>query len=192
MCIFGSHLGKQLQKITNSYLIYCCRVGVASFMSLLVQKVGVDIRPFTLMLSKLLFPVVKEEKSGTAKRAFANACGIVLKYAVPSQAQKLIEDTVALLNGDRNAQVSCAVLLKSFSSMASDVLSGYHDAIVPAIFLARFEYSSYSSFFSFLFSFGKGKWSEVILILFIVGILLIFPTIWDRLHESHLFTSSSS
>lgn len=135
----------RLAQLVRSGVGLNTRVGVASFISLLVQKVGVDIRPFTSMLLKLLFPVVKEEKSGTAKRAFANACGIVLKYAVPSQAQKLIEDTVALLNGDRNAQVSCAVLLKSFSSMASDVLSGYHDVIVPPIFLARFDDDKYVS-----------------------------------------------
>ncbi|CAK9147573.1 unnamed protein product [Ilex paraguariensis] len=115
------------------------RVGLANFISLLVQKVGVRIKPFTGMLLKLLFPVVKEEKSATCRRAFANACAIVFKYATPSQAQKLIEDTAALHTGDRYLQISCAVLLKSYSSMASDVLSGYHAAIVPVIFVSRFE-----------------------------------------------------
>lgn len=95
------------------------------------------------MLLKLLFPVVKEEKSATAKRAFASACAIVLKYAAPPQAQKLIEDCAALHTGDRNAQITCAVLLKSFSSTASDVVSGYHAAIIPVIFLSRSELYSY-------------------------------------------------
>ncbi|KAK6235429.1 hypothetical protein SCA6_010766 [Theobroma cacao] len=115
------------------------RVGVATFINLLVQKVGVDIRPFTNALSKLLFPVVREEKSTAAKRAFAGALAIVLKYATPSQAEKLIEDTAALHTGDRNAQVSCAFLLKSYSSTASDVLSGYNTVIIPVIFISRFE-----------------------------------------------------
>ncbi|KAF3455353.1 hypothetical protein FNV43_RR05803 [Rhamnella rubrinervis] len=115
------------------------RVGVANFITLLVQKVGLDIKPYTSMLLKLLFPVVMEEKSATAKRAFSSACAIVLKHAAPPQAQKLIEDTVALHTGDRNAQITCVVLLKGYSSMASDVLSGYHAAVLPVIFVSRFD-----------------------------------------------------
>lgn len=114
-----------------------CRVGVASFISLLVQKIGMDIKPYTSMLLRLLFPVVKEEKSAAAKRAFASACASVLKYAAPSQALKLIEETAALHIDDKNSQISCAILLKSYSSVASDVLSGYHAVIVPVIFISR-------------------------------------------------------
>uniref|UniRef100_A0A1S4A5C6 Proteasome-associated protein ECM29 homolog n=1 Tax=Nicotiana tabacum TaxID=4097 RepID=A0A1S4A5C6_TOBAC len=115
------------------------RVGVANFISLLAQKVGVNIKPFTTMLLRLLFQAVKEERSGTSKRAFANACATVLKYATPSQAQKLIEDTAALHLGDKNEQISCAVLLKCYFSTAADVLGGYNDVIVPVIFMSRFE-----------------------------------------------------
>ncbi|XP_057955900.1 uncharacterized protein LOC131149465 [Malania oleifera] len=133
----------RLAQLVRSGVGLNTRVGVANFISLLVQKVRVDIKPFTSMLLKLMLPVVEEEKASPAKRAFASACAIVLKYAVPSQAQKLIEDTVALHAGDRNAQISCAILLKSYSSMAADVLSGYHAIIVPAIFLSRFEDEKY-------------------------------------------------
>lgn len=119
--------------------IFFCRVGVASFITLLVQNIGADIRPYTSMLLRLLFPVVKEEKSVAAKRAFASACAIVLKHATPLQAEKLIEETAALHTGDRNDQMSCAILLKSYSSMASDVVSGYHAVIVPVIFVSRSE-----------------------------------------------------
>ncbi|CAE6013918.1 unnamed protein product [Arabidopsis arenosa] len=115
------------------------RVGVASFISLLVQKVGTEIKPFTGMLLKLLFPVAKEEKSSSAKRAFSSACGIVLKYSSPSQAQSLIEETAALHSGDRSSQIACASLFKSFSSTASDIMSSHQSAIVPAIFISRFE-----------------------------------------------------
>ncbi|XP_065879858.1 uncharacterized protein [Euphorbia lathyris] len=121
------------------------RVGVASFISLLVQKVGAEIKPFTSTLLRLLFPAVKEEKSAVAKRAFASACAIVLKYAGPAQAQKLIDDTTALHTGEGNAQISCAILLKSYSSMASDVISGYHVAIFPAIFISRFDHDKHVS-----------------------------------------------
>lgn len=89
------------------------------------------------MLLRLLFQAVKEERSGTSKRAFANACATVLKYATPSQAQKLIEDTAALHLGDKNEQISCAVLLKCYFSTAADVLGGYNDVIVPVIFMSR-------------------------------------------------------
>ncbi|XP_010474525.1 PREDICTED: proteasome-associated protein ECM29 homolog [Camelina sativa] len=115
------------------------RVGVASFISLLVQKVGTEIKPFTGMLLRLLFPVAKEEKSSAAKRAFSSACGIVLKYSSPSQAQSLIEETAALHSGDRSSQIACASLFKSFSSTASDIMSSHQSAIVPAIFISRFE-----------------------------------------------------
>ncbi|KAJ6964762.1 proteasome adapter and scaffold protein ECM29 [Populus alba x Populus x berolinensis] len=115
------------------------RVGVASFISLLIPKVGADVKPFTSILLRVLFPVVKEEKSAAAKRAFASACAMVLKHAGHSQAQKLIEDTAALHTGEKNAQISCAILLKSYYSVASDVLSGYHAVIFPVIFISRFE-----------------------------------------------------
>ncbi|KAF5195325.1 Proteasome-associated ecm29, partial [Thalictrum thalictroides] len=115
------------------------RVGVANFISLLVQKVGSDIKPFTSLLLKLMFPAVVEERSGAAKRAFASTCAIILKYAPSSQAQKLIEDTAALHTGDRNAQVSCAVLLKNITHIAADVVSGFHATIFPVTFIARFE-----------------------------------------------------
>ena len=112
-------------------------MGVANFISLLVQKVGLGIKPFTSMLLKLLFPVVKEEKSTASKRAFANACATILKFAAPSQAEKVIEDTAALHAGDRNDQISGAILLKSYSSLANDALSGYKVVIVPVIFVSR-------------------------------------------------------
>ncbi|XP_050238689.1 uncharacterized protein LOC126688135 isoform X2 [Mercurialis annua] len=115
------------------------RVGVASFISLLTQKVGTDIKPFASTLLRLLFPAVKEEKSAVARRTFAGACAMVLKHAGPSQAQKLIEDTIALHSGEGNAQISCGLLLKSYSSVASDVVSGYHAETLPVIFISRFD-----------------------------------------------------
>ncbi|CAA7406117.1 unnamed protein product [Spirodela intermedia] len=115
------------------------RVGVANFISLLIQKVNADIKPFTAMLLKPLFHAVLEEKSGAAKRAFAAACAVTLKYAGASQTQKIIDDTTTLHLGDRNAQFSCAILLKNFLNIAADVLSGYHAVVLPVIFVARFE-----------------------------------------------------
>ncbi|CAJ1971242.1 unnamed protein product [Sphenostylis stenocarpa] len=112
-------------------------VGVANFISLLLESVGIDIKPYANMLVRLLFPVVKEEKGTAAKRAFASACAKILKYTPVSQAQRLIEDTVALHSGDKNSQIACAFLLRSYSSMASDVVSGYHAAIIPVIFFSR-------------------------------------------------------
>lgn len=129
----------RLAQLVRSGVGLNTRVGVASFISLLIQKVGSDIKPFTSMLLKLVFPVVKEEKSGSVKRYFASACAVVLKYADPSQAQKLIEESAALHTGDRNAQISCAILLKAYCSVAADTMSGYHATIVPVIFISRFE-----------------------------------------------------
>lgn len=129
----------RLAQLVRSGVGLNTRVGVASFISILVQKVGVEIMQFSSTLLKILFPVTKEERSVSSKRAFANACAVVLKYSGPSQAQKLIEDTSNLHAGDRNAQVTCAILLKSYSSMATDILSGYHAVIVPIIFISRFE-----------------------------------------------------
>ncbi|OIW02801.1 hypothetical protein TanjilG_29577 [Lupinus angustifolius] len=115
------------------------RVGVANFITLLLERVGVDIKPYANMLVKLLFQVVKEEKSTTAKRAFASACAKVLNYIAAAQAQGLIEDTAALHAGDRNSQIACALLLKNYSSVAGDVVGGYQAVIIPVVFLSRFE-----------------------------------------------------
>ncbi|KAL0371036.1 UNVERIFIED_CONTAM: Proteasome adapter and scaffold protein ECM29 [Sesamum angustifolium] len=128
----------RLAQLIRSGIGLNTRVGVANFISLLVQKVGVDIKPFTGTLLKLLLPVVKDERSASSKRAFANACAMVLKFAAPSQAQKLIEDTANLHSGDRNDQIACAILLKSYASTAADTLNGYHAVIVPVIFVSRF------------------------------------------------------
>ncbi|KAK6119824.1 hypothetical protein DH2020_046449 [Rehmannia glutinosa] len=95
----------RLAQLVRSGIGLNTRVGVANFISLLVQKVGVDIKPFT----------------------------------TPSQAQKLIEDTANLHSGDRNDQIACAILLKSYASTAADTLNGYHAIIVPVIFVSRFE-----------------------------------------------------
>ncbi|KAI9114257.1 hypothetical protein K1719_014907 [Acacia pycnantha] len=115
------------------------RVGVANFITLLLERIGADIKPYANLLVRLLFPVVKEEKSTAAKRAFASACAKVLNYIATSQAEKLIEDTAALHADDKNSQIACALLLKSYSSMASDVVRGYLAVIIPVVFVSRFE-----------------------------------------------------
>lgn len=123
--------------IVHSFLFVTSRVGVASFITLLVQRVNLEIKPFTGSLLRLLFPAVIEERSGSAKRAFASAFAMALKYSTPTQAQQFIDEVAALHAGDRNAQVSCALLLKSCASLAADVLSGYHVTILPVIFMSR-------------------------------------------------------
>uniref|UniRef100_A0A1D1XKS2 Proteasome-associated protein ECM29 n=1 Tax=Anthurium amnicola TaxID=1678845 RepID=A0A1D1XKS2_9ARAE len=115
------------------------RVGVANFISLLGQKVNADIKPFTSMLLKPLLRAVMEEKTNAAKQAFATACATTLKYAGASNAQKIIEETVALHLGDRNAHISCAILLKNYLNIAADIVSGYHATVLPVVFVARFE-----------------------------------------------------
>lgn len=115
------------------------RVGVASFITLLVQKVMVDIKPFAAVLMKLLHSAVLEERSSAAKKAFASSCATVLKYASPPQAQKLIEDTTSLHSGGKNDQLSGAILIKAYLSNASDILSGYNAVVIPVIFVSRFD-----------------------------------------------------
>jgi hypothetical protein len=60
---------------------HCCRVGVAKFISMLAQHVGVEMRPHSTTLLKVLFPAVQTEHSAAARRAFAAACGTVAKYS---------------------------------------------------------------------------------------------------------------
>lgn len=85
-------------------------MGVASFITLLVEQVASDIKAFTGSLLKLTYHAVLEEKSSSVKRAFAVACAVILNHANPSQAQKVIEDTATLHFGERNAQLSCAIM----------------------------------------------------------------------------------
>lgn len=146
-----SHFNKFLGFLLVIFSHY--RVGVASFITLLVQKVTTDIKPFTSTLLKLLLAAVLEEKSKAAKRAFAAACAMVLKYAGPSQAQKLIEDTAALHLGERTAQISCAILLRNYSNFATDIVSGYHAVIVPVTFVSRFVLASFICLFLLLLCF---------------------------------------
>jgi proteasome component ECM29 len=117
------------------------RVGVASFITLLVQKVMTNIKPYTAMLLKLLYTAVLEERSSAAKRAFTSSCAVVLKYASQSQAQKLIEDTASLHLGEKNSQLSGAVLIKSYLSNAADIISGYNAVVIPVIFSSRYTIS---------------------------------------------------
>ncbi|GAB2277082.1 hypothetical protein Dimus_011791 [Dionaea muscipula] len=135
----------RLAQLVRSGVGLNTRVGVATFITLLVQRVGHEIGPFATMLLKLLFPAVLNERSGSAKRAFASSCAMVLKYSTASQAQKLVEETSALHVGDKNAQVSCAILLKSYASLAGDVVSGYQAIILPVAFVERFEDDKYVS-----------------------------------------------
>lgn len=90
-------------------------------------------------LLKLLYSAVLEERSSAAKKAFASSCATVLKYASPSQAQKLIEDTTSLHSGGKNDQLSGAILIKSYLSNAADILGGYNAVVIPVIFVSRFD-----------------------------------------------------
>jgi len=124
-------------------MLYCSflsdsRVGVASFITSLVQKVMVDIKPFTTILLKLLYSAVLEERSSAAKKAFTSSCATVLKYASPPQAQKLIEDTTSLHSGGKNDQLSGAILIKAYLSNAADILGGYNAVVIPVIFVSRY------------------------------------------------------
>lgn len=118
--------------------LFDSRVGVASFITFLVQKVMVDIKPFTTILLKLLYSAVLEERSSAAKKAFASSCATVLKYASPPQAQKLIEDTTSLHSGGKNDQLSGAILIKAYLSNAADILGGYNAVVIPVIFVSRY------------------------------------------------------
>uniref|UniRef100_A0A0E0BNM0 Uncharacterized protein n=1 Tax=Oryza glumipatula TaxID=40148 RepID=A0A0E0BNM0_9ORYZ len=129
----------RLAQMVKSAVGLNTRVGVASFITLLVQKVMVEIKPYAATLLRLLYSAVLEEKSSAAKRAFASTCAAVLKYASPSQAQKLIEDTTSLHLGEKNAQLSAAILIKSYLSNAADILSGYNAVVLPVIFASRFD-----------------------------------------------------
>uniref|UniRef100_A0A0E0BF13 Proteasome adapter and scaffold protein ECM29 HEAT-repeat domain-containing protein n=1 Tax=Oryza glumipatula TaxID=40148 RepID=A0A0E0BF13_9ORYZ len=129
----------RLAQMVKSAVGLNTRVGVASFITLLVQKVMVEIKSYAATLLRLLYSAVLEEKSSAAKRAFASSCAAVLKYASPSQAQKLIEDTTSLHLGEKNAQLSAAILIKSYLSNATDILSGYNAVVLPVIFASRFD-----------------------------------------------------
>ncbi|XP_021317325.1 proteasome-associated protein ECM29 homolog isoform X3 [Sorghum bicolor] len=129
----------RLAQMVRSAVGLNTRVGVASFITFLVQKVMVDIKPFTTILLKLLYSAVLEERSSAAKKAFASSCATVLKYASPPQAQKLIEDTTSLHSGGKNDQLSGAILIKAYLSNAADILGGYNAVVIPVIFVSRFD-----------------------------------------------------
>ncbi|KAJ3681025.1 hypothetical protein LUZ60_015514 [Juncus effusus] len=134
-----SSLIPRLMQLVRSGVGLNTRVGVASFITLLVQKETNNIKPFTNALTKTLFHAVLDEKSGSVKKAFASSFSTVLKYASQAQVQKLLEDAAGLHSGDKNAQVSGAVLLRACFNNASEVLSGYNSVVIPVAFLSRFD-----------------------------------------------------
>jgi proteasome component ECM29 len=71
-----------------------------------------------------------------------------LKYASPSQAQKLIEDTTSLHSGGKNDQLSGAILIKAYLSNAADIISGYNAVVIPVIFVSRYVKDTLTLFFS--------------------------------------------
>jgi proteasome component ECM29 len=103
---------------------------------MLVQKGTADIKSSTNTILKTLF----HEKSSSVKRTFTSSCAIILKYASLAQAQKLIEDTTALHLGEKNAQVSGAVLLRAYFNNVAEVLSCYSVVVVPVTFVSRYVY----------------------------------------------------
>jgi hypothetical protein len=100
--------------------------------------VTANIKPFTNTILKTLFHAVLDEKNSSVKRAFTSSCAIILKRASQAQAQKLIEDTTALHLGEKNAQVSGAVLLRAYLNNAVEVLNGYSAVVIHVTFVSRY------------------------------------------------------
>ncbi|KAL5994756.1 hypothetical protein ACLOJK_024810 [Asimina triloba] len=126
----------RLSQLVRSGVGLNTRVGVASFISLLVQKVGADIKPFTTILLKLLFSAVQNEKSGSAKRAFSAACAIVLKFEGDKDARALFEE---LFEGDKDVR---ALFEELWEENSSSVFEGDKD--VRALFEELWEENSSS------------------------------------------------
>ncbi|MCO5585966.1 hypothetical protein L7F22_039902 [Adiantum nelumboides] len=116
------------------------RVGVAKFISLLIQQEGPQMRKFAGILLKALKTVCQEEKSPSSRHAFVTACASIAKYAGTTQIQSLFEDTTALYDENTStAKITSALLLRELSHQAHDVFVGYHALVLPTAFIARFD-----------------------------------------------------
>ncbi|MCO5551056.1 hypothetical protein L7F22_004553 [Adiantum nelumboides] len=116
------------------------RVGVAKFISLLIQQQGPQMRKFAGILLKALKTVCQEEKSPSSRHAFVSACASIAKYAGTTQIQSLFEDTTALYDENTStAKITSALLLRELSHQAHDVFVGYHALVLPTAFIARFD-----------------------------------------------------
>ncbi|CAM6125657.1 unnamed protein product [Calypogeia fissa] len=117
------------------------RAGVARFINQLAMRVGFDLKPHSGALLKVLFSAVKSEKSVAAKRAFANACGAVAKYAGEPQIEWLLTESVALYTSgtDKDAHMACALVLEQSSLQANEILKGHYALVLPIAFIGRFD-----------------------------------------------------
>jgi proteasome component ECM29 len=117
------------------------RAGTARFISQLATRVGFELKPHSGVLLKVLFSAVKTEKSAAVKRAFANACGAVVKYAGEPQIQWLLTESVALYRSgaDKDTQIASAFILEQISLQANEVLKGHYALVLPVAFIARFD-----------------------------------------------------
>ncbi|CAM6051034.1 unnamed protein product [Sphagnum compactum] len=117
------------------------RVGVAKFISMLAQHVGVEMRPHSTTLLKVLFPAVQAEHSAAARRAFAAACGTVAKYSGENQVRKLILDTISLYDssGNQDLHLASALVLKELSRHANELFKGNLTVVLPLAFVAKFD-----------------------------------------------------
>jgi proteasome component ECM29 len=117
------------------------RVGVAKFISMLAQHVGVEMRPQSATLLKVLFPAVQTEHSAAARRAFAAACGTVAKYSGENQVRKLILDAISLYDssGNQDLHLASALVLKELSRHANELFKGNLTVVLPLAFVAKFD-----------------------------------------------------
>ncbi|CAK9863286.1 unnamed protein product, partial [Sphagnum jensenii] len=117
------------------------RVGVAKFISMLAQHVGVEMRPHSATLLKVLFPAVQTEHSAAARRAFAAACGTVAKYSGENQVRKLILDAISLYDssGNQDLHLASALVLKELSRHANELFKGNLTVVLPLAFVAKFD-----------------------------------------------------
>ncbi|CAM6029521.1 unnamed protein product [Sphagnum balticum] len=117
------------------------RVGVAKFISMLAQHVGVEMRPHSATLLKVLFLAVQTEHSAAARRAFAAACGTVAKYSGENQVRKLILDSISLYDssGNQDLHLASALVLKELSRHANELFKGNLTVVLPLAFVAKFD-----------------------------------------------------
>ncbi|KAK3264270.1 hypothetical protein CYMTET_26979, partial [Cymbomonas tetramitiformis] len=117
------------------------RVGTASFITKVCERVGKEIKPHGGKLMQSLTEAARSENSKAVRKAYATACGTVAKYAAEKRVTRLVEDALTSYvdPGDASARHFAAVLLQQLSHQASDVAAQYATQILPRAFMAQFD-----------------------------------------------------
>jgi hypothetical protein len=146
-----AELAPKLSTTLTSAIGVASRMGAAQFVTqLCLRKPDEAALAAPTLMPALRKGAVSSNRTGPARKAFANALGQMARVAGGSGKKNLLAQTVTLLldgyrkaeGDDANGRIAAGEVLLELCRSASGVLQPYYKEIVPVIFLARYDTTS--------------------------------------------------